>query len=61
MSVSRRFLVGESYAGHYIPALGKYLFEHPIEGTNFAGAAIGDGLTFPGKYTVVCGVEKIHF
>ncbi|EER10766.1 Vitellogenic carboxypeptidase, putative [Perkinsus marinus ATCC 50983] len=41
------FLVGESYAGHYIPALGKYLFEHPIEGTNFAGAAIGDGLTFP--------------
>ncbi|KAF4743677.1 hypothetical protein FOZ63_029551, partial [Perkinsus olseni] len=41
------FLVGESYAGHYIPALGKYLFEHPIKGTRFGGVAIGDGLTFP--------------
>ncbi|KAF4687842.1 hypothetical protein FOZ60_003460 [Perkinsus olseni] len=41
------FLVGESYAGHYIPAFGKYLFEHPIKGTRFGGVAIGDGLTFP--------------
>ncbi|KAF4677538.1 hypothetical protein FOL47_000926 [Perkinsus chesapeaki] len=41
------FIVGESYAGHYIPALGKYLIENPIDKTPLSGVAIGNGLTFP--------------
>ncbi|KAF4677539.1 hypothetical protein FOL47_000927 [Perkinsus chesapeaki] len=41
------FIVGESYAGHYIPALGKYLIENPIDKIPLSGVAIGDGLTFP--------------
>jgi len=28
------WVVGESYAGHYIPAIGKYLYEANITGIN---------------------------
>lgn len=39
-------LSGESYGGHYIPALGAYLLDHPGSFT-LRGIAIGDGFTNP--------------
>lgn len=45
------FITGESYAGHYIPALGKYLDDHKTDAANknlnFKGVAIGNGLVDP--------------
>ncbi len=38
------YLVGESYAGHYIPAFGKYLVKANNPDINFKGVAIGNGL-----------------
>jgi len=45
------YITGESYAGHYIPALGKYLDDHKTDAANkdlnFKGVAIGNGLVDP--------------
>eukprot|EP01022_Parablepharisma_sp_SALTPOND_P015951 TRINITY_DN2291_c1_g1_i1.p1 TRINITY_DN2291_c1_g1~~TRINITY_DN2291_c1_g1_i1.p1 ORF type:complete len:447 (-),score=51.10 TRINITY_DN2291_c1_g1_i1:1520-2860(-) len=38
------YLAGESYAGHYIPAFGKYLVKAANPSINFQGAGIGNGL-----------------
>ncbi|KHN97401.1 carboxypeptidase Y precursor [Metarhizium album ARSEF 1941] len=41
------FVTGESYAGHYIPAIGKELLSHNDSNINLKGLAIGNGLTDP--------------
>jgi len=45
------FVTGESYAGHYIPAFGKYMDDHKGDASNkdlnFKGVAIGNGLVDP--------------
>jgi len=45
------YITGESYAGHYIPAIGKYLDDHKSDASNadlnFKGVAIGNGLVDP--------------
>ncbi|KAK9935321.1 hypothetical protein M0R45_022427 [Rubus argutus] len=46
------YITGESYAGKYIPAIGYYILKRNAElsksrRVNFAGVAIGDGLTDP--------------
>eukprot|EP01022_Parablepharisma_sp_SALTPOND_P007718 TRINITY_DN1325_c0_g1_i1.p1 TRINITY_DN1325_c0_g1~~TRINITY_DN1325_c0_g1_i1.p1 ORF type:complete len:438 (+),score=33.26 TRINITY_DN1325_c0_g1_i1:51-1364(+) len=38
------YLAGESYAGHYIPAFGKYLIKAKNPDINFVGAAVGNGM-----------------
>jgi len=40
------FIAGESYAGHYIPAIGAYIARHSKE-INLKGVAIGNGLVSP--------------
>lgn len=42
----RIVLAGESYGGHYVPALAAYLLEHPGSFT-LEAIAVGDGLTDP--------------
>jgi cathepsin A (carboxypeptidase C) len=37
------FITGESYAGHYIPAIASYIVQHPISDFNLKGIAIGNG------------------
>ena len=47
------YIVGESYAGHYVPSISHRIYQgnqHPASDTiplNFAGLAIGNGLTNP--------------
>ena len=42
------YITGESYAGHYIPAISHNLaFKHPELKLNFKGLAIGNGLVDP--------------
>jgi len=46
------WLFGESYAGHYVPAVAGKLLEELDKGTiklNFKGVGIGNGLTAPGR------------
>jgi len=38
------YLAGESYAGHFVPAFGKYLTEANNPDIDFRGVAIGDGM-----------------
>ena len=40
------FLVGESYAGIYVPGFAQAMLDDPVPGLNFRGFAVGDG--FPG-------------
>lgn len=40
-------ITGESYAGHYIPAIADYLVENPLDDVNLQGVAIGNGWTSP--------------
>lgn len=40
-------LTGESYAGHYIPALGRHLINHPDPPFKLQALLVGDGLTDP--------------
>ena len=45
------FLFGESYAGHYVPAISRYIVRQIAAGDStvqFVGAGIGNGLTDPG-------------
>ena len=37
------YITGESYAGHYIPAIADFLVSHADPTINFRGAAIGNG------------------
>ncbi|KAK2596159.1 carboxypeptidase C [Conoideocrella luteorostrata] len=41
------FVTGESYAGHYIPAIGNEILAHKDRNINLKGLAIGNGLTDP--------------
>lgn len=41
------FITGESYAGHYIPAITDFIVNHPDEDINIAGMAIGNGWVDP--------------
>lgn len=41
------FITGESYAGHYIPAIGHEILSHKERNINLKGLAIGNGLTDP--------------
>lgn len=42
------FITGESYAGHYIPAIAYYLSHNVTDlGLNFKGVAIGNGWVDP--------------
>lgn len=41
------YLMGESYAGHYIPSIANYLFFKPDERIKIAGLAIGNGWVDP--------------
>lgn len=45
------FVTGESYAGHYVPALSRHIFDQNQEGKNpkinLQGIAIGNGLVSP--------------
>lgn len=41
------FVTGESYAGHYIPAIGHEILSHKDRNINLKGLAIGNGLTDP--------------
>lgn len=38
------FIIGESYAGHYVPAISSYIAKHKTEDINLVGFGIGDGL-----------------
>lgn len=40
-------MTGESYAGHYIPAIGEYIIKNPDEDINLVGLAIGNGWVDP--------------
>jgi len=40
-------ITGESYAGHYIPAIASFIVDHPIEDFNLQGVAIGNGWVDP--------------
>ena len=37
------FITGESYAGHYIPAIANYIVQNPLKDFNLKGIAIGNG------------------
>jgi len=37
------YITGESYAGHYIPAISDWIVSHPESRINFQGLAIGNG------------------
>ncbi len=37
------YITGESYAGHYIPAIADFIVRNPNEDINFLGVAIGNG------------------
>jgi cathepsin A (carboxypeptidase C) len=41
------YLMGESYAGHYIPSISNHLFFNPDERIKIAGLAIGNGWVDP--------------
>ncbi|KAG5996862.1 hypothetical protein E4U43_002784 [Claviceps pusilla] len=41
------FIAGESYAGHYIPAMAHEILSHKDRNINLKGVAIGNGLTDP--------------
>lgn len=41
------FVTGESYAGHYVPAVSAELVKSLSDEINFVGAAIGNGWTNP--------------
>jgi len=41
------FITGESYAGHYIPAISAYIVQQNNSQFNLKGAAIGNGLVDP--------------
>ena len=41
------YLTGESYAGHYLPAIARKLFDFPDPKINFMGIAIGNPCTDP--------------
>ena len=44
------FIIGESYAGHYVPAISAKLVKEIEAGNskiNYKGSAIGNGLTDP--------------
>jgi len=41
------FITGESYAGHYIPAISAYLHKQQDPSINLVGFAIGNGWTSP--------------
>ncbi|CEM26648.1 unnamed protein product [Vitrella brassicaformis CCMP3155] len=46
--IDRPFIMmGESYSGHYIPHMAKYLIQHPIKGLRLHGIAIGNGWVDP--------------
>ncbi|KAG6005766.1 hypothetical protein E4U21_007717 [Claviceps maximensis] len=41
------FIAGESYAGHYIPAIAHEILSHKVRNINLKGLAIGNGLVDP--------------
>lgn len=41
------YITGESYAGHYIPAISHYFVYNTTLAVNLKGIAIGDGLVDP--------------
>ena len=41
------FVTGESYAGHYIPAIGAKIVQEKSTIVNLVGIAIGNGLVDP--------------
>jgi len=41
------YVTGESYAGHYIPAISDFIVKHPAKEINFKGLAIGNGWVDP--------------
>ena len=41
------FITGESYAGHYIPAIGAHIIEQKNPQINLVGLAIGNGWVDP--------------
>jgi cathepsin A (carboxypeptidase C) len=41
------FITGESYAGHYIPAIGDFILQNPDEDLRLEGVAIGNGWVDP--------------
>eukprot|EP01066_Platyproteum_vivax_P016382 Platyproteum_vivax@DN7102_c0_g1_i4.p1 len=41
------YITGESYAGHYLPAIGAILVEKPFEGLKLQAVAIGNGWVDP--------------
>jgi len=40
------YLSSESYGGHYLPTLAKYLVENPVAGLDFQGFLVGNPLTY---------------
>jgi len=41
------YITGESYAGHYIPAIADFIVQHPDDMINLKGVAIGNGWVSP--------------
>lgn len=41
------YITGESYAGHYIPAIADFIVKNPMEDINLKGVAIGNGWVDP--------------
>ena len=41
------YITGESYAGHYIPAIASFIVAHPDSSINLQGVAIGNGWVSP--------------
>jgi cathepsin A (carboxypeptidase C) len=41
------YITGESYAGHYIPAIADFIVQHPDSSLNLKGVAIGNGWVDP--------------
>jgi len=58
------YISGESYAGHYVPAIGAYILRQPDNKINLKGIAIGNGLVSPldqyGKYSSYAVEAGVH-
>lgn len=51
-------LAGESYGGHYLPAIGRAILEHPERNFNLSSIVLGNPITDP-KYQVEASVSMM--
>ena len=46
-ATSDLYLTSESYGGHYVPTLARYIVDHDTTGMNLVGLAVGNPYTDP--------------